>query len=141
MELLEFEALAKEYGAQIGYYQAENLDSEHFYFLTEWVSGGITGNSCWSEIDDEPEIIEADWEEYTLGIEYQSFMSKLGISAQDAAAVAETLMLRGTYIDNEDYYGNYTEHTYLAISVGMLHKHLTDNNLLVDYGGLDSLML
>lgn len=92
-----------------------NLERDSLMVFVTWRIGGECGGNCWGDepmpiseyyLDKEPELEALDviLQEIAPNITYL-----------DYKAVMEKVLLKGEYVDRE-YYGNYTEYAYKAIT-------------------------
>lgn len=126
MNFDEFKALAIESGAREPYVYRRDFG---LCFYTEWLCGGITGNSCWGR---DPRPVEPDTPETSIKA-LDAFLLKVApsINFLQYRNIENDILERDTYDTGCDYYGNYSEYSYLKVTVEGLYNKLVELNLII----------
>ncbi len=121
----EFLDLAKNNGARKPYKirSSDEFNYDDFIFMVSWVSGGVTGRSCWGtesrSVDGDAPIDDiADLDKF-LGV------VKPDILFLQYKAIVSRCMKSGTFDDRGDYYGNFSQYSYKAVSANKLFGEMS----------------
>jgi len=132
MNRQEFLKLAKENGAGGGGYnysseysicQQEGWEND-VLFSSSWKTGGVTGNSCWGT-KNEPVSPETP-PDFIQGLDNFLEAVKPDMSFMQYRKLLASSQKSGSYSDRSDYYGNYYDYSYKAVSCNELFTKMAE---------------